>query len=287
MSDPVRVILILSTPHAGSHLLSQLLGAHSACVSIGELHNFKKFSERPRADRNVVDGFATDPVFADLSMLPEASWHPSILAKVQADEPQTSTLVDNSKTVRWCRKIDGFLSVEVIPVHLVRDPRALVRYWLKEYTTHRQVRQQRIRHARMAPLQALTLFTAEPEEVYLRKWAIRNTEITAQLKRMGYCDNVVSYYDLATDPAGTLAAVMPRLGLGYEEGQLDYGKAAHRGTSKRAYQEATASSAIEVDTRWRDDLTQTQIEAIEAHPLVARYLKEIAYRLTDRGLTKA
>ena len=42
-AETIRVILILSTPHAGSHLLSQLLGAHSACASIGKLQNFKKF----------------------------------------------------------------------------------------------------------------------------------------------------------------------------------------------------------------------------------------------------
>ena len=279
------VVLILSTPHAGSHLLSQLLGAHSQCISIGELHNYKKFRDRPK-ERNVIDNYSEDPIFADLDQLPRSAWHATVLQRAKQRDPALTTLVDNSKRVQWCAQLRRSNGLDLRPVHLIRDPRALVRYWFRTYTDPRRVRQQRIRHARMAPLSAFHLLTCSELDLYIGKWVIRNKEISDMLGKMRHPENVVSYHDLATRAASELPRVDAFLGLPYERDQLDYGKAEQHGTLKREYQDASEASAITFDTRWTEDLARDQIDYISNHRRILDYLHSIGLELGPRGITR-
>jgi hypothetical protein len=279
------VILILSTPHAGSHLLSQLLGAHSLCISTGELHNYKKFSDRPK-ERNVIDNYSKDPIFADLDQLPISSWHASILKHARQGNPELTTLVDNSKRVEWCARLRQITDVDVRPIHLIRDPRALVRYWFRTYTDSRRVRQQRIRHARMAPMSAFHLLTCPELDLYIGKWLIRNKAITDMLQKMQCSHHVVSYHDLATQTSVALPLIMEFLNLTYERSQLDYGRVEQHGTLKREYKRATEASQITFDTRWDQDLDSEQIDYISNHQSIAEYLESINMRLGRRGITR-
>jgi hypothetical protein len=119
-STRVRVIVIVALPHSGSHLLSQLLGAHDQCLSIGELHNYGKHRDQTRTNSgNVISGYRLDPLFADLDHLPVDEWHQEILRRAEADYPQVTTLVDNSKRVGWCKALMQNPRLEVHPVHLI------------------------------------------------------------------------------------------------------------------------------------------------------------------------
>lgn len=288
MSDgeKTRVVVILALPHSGSHLLSQLLGAHSRCTSIGELHNYDKFMHRSREGaRNVTHNYADDEIFSGLASTPVTQWHEQILASVRKLQPGVTTLIDNSKRTGWAKRHMKNRDLEIIPVHLIRDPRALIRYWMLSYQTDKALRRQRIRHSRMAPLQAPALLTCKPLELYIRKWLIRNEEISQLLARTGYRRNLVSYHDLAVSPAQTLARLMPLLDLEYEPEQLNYGAVEQHGTRKREYESATTSSRIELDVRWQSFLDQSQISRVSEDGRLADYLLRTGLCFSESGLT--
>lgn len=283
-----RVITIMALPHSGSHLLSQLLGAHSSCLSIGELHNYDKLTNRERkGSGNVIATYAEDPLFRKLGGLHLESWHGEILSRAQAEMPLVTTLVDNSKRVAWSASLLENPMLEVHPVHLLRDPRALLRYWTLRYDSPRKVRRQRFRHCRMVPAQALKLLTCSESELYLRKWLIRNRQASDLLTRAGCSANFVTYHDLASRPAETLNRLMPLLGLEYEPAQLRYGDADHRGTLKADYQSASEASAIQLDVRWQSELSPEDAAAAASNAPLNAYLTELGLAFGPHGLTSA
>lgn len=279
-----RVIAIVALDHSGSHLLSQLLGAHSHCVSIGELHNYDKFTNRSSGG-NVTSNYDEDELFRGLDRTPMEGWHQLIRANAEQKNAGITTLVDNSKRVSWCQALMKNPDLEVHPVHLIRDPRALLRYWLISYDNPKKIRRQRIRLSRMAPLQAPALLSCPPLELYTRKWLIRNLQATRLLQRAGQPANLVTYHDLATSPARALEALMPRFGLDYEAGQLRYGEAQQHGTQKRDYQAASSRSAIELDVRWQDYLHEAQIRTVLEDARLISYLNRLGLSFGRDGLT--
>jgi hypothetical protein len=286
MNPRIPVIVIVALPHSGSHLLSQLLGAHQRCLSIGELHNYDKLTNRPsRGNGNVISSYADDAIFAQLDRLPVERWHSTILKRAKELYPAVTTLVDNSKRVTWCRALMKNSELDVQPVHLIRDPRALLRYWMLSYDSPKKIRRQRVRHSRMKPLQAPALLTCSPRELYLRKWLIRNEQASALLASHDKSDNVVTYHDLATRPETTLERLMPLLGLEYEPSQLRYGDADHHGTVKRDYQQAMETSAIQLDVRWQDFLSSADREGVSSDKRIQAYLSKLYLTFAERGLT--
>ncbi len=280
------VIVIMALPHSGSHLLSQLLGAHSRCLSIGELHNYDKLTNRARpGSGNVISTYAEDPLFANLNQIPVSQWHQEIMTRAQAGAPGLSVLVDNSKRVGWCASLAQNDQLEVQPVLLLRDPRALLRFWRLRYDSAKKVRRQRTRHSLMAPAQALQLLTCSTTELYLRKWLIRNQQASRLLERMGKPANYVTYHDLAAQPERTLSRLMPLLGLDYEAAQLRYGEADHRGTQKAEYRNASDASQISLDVRWQADLDPAEAQAATAYAPLNRYLDQLGLEFGPDGLT--
>ncbi len=281
-----RVIAIMALPHSGSHLLSQLLGAHSDCLSIGELHNYDKLTNRDRqGSGNVISSYAEDPLFQALDKLPVERWHAEVLTRARTETPTLTTLVDNSKRVAWCASLLRNPDLDVYPVHLIRDPRALLRYWTLRYDNAKKVRRQRIQHSRVALSQAFRLLTCPTHELYLRKWLIRNQEATELLSRAGKRTSYVTYHDLASQPGQTLQRLMPLLGLDYEPDQLRYGEADHRGTVKAEYQRASEASAINLDTRWQTDLSAEGARTATEYAPLNRYLESLSLEFSANGLT--
>ncbi len=275
-----QVVFILSTNYAGSHLLAQLLAAHSRCASVGELHNYGKFRGRGSRSGNVVNDYLTHPVFAGLAEVPVGQWHGLLFERLQAGQPALSHLIDNSKRPEWARR---FPSEASRAVHLVRDPRALVSRWLRTYDTGRAFRAQRRRVRRQRPW--LALRGLDPVDVYLEKWLIANGRITAFIHRRPGA-GPVSYRDLARQTAASLEALMPSLGLAYEPAQIDYGaRDSALGTRKREYLDSSRQSRIELDLRWQDHLSADQRRRIETNRSVRRYLESIGLVLVDDGLT--
>ena len=61
-----RVVILLGTNYSGSHLLSHLLSAHSACIGVGELHRYEHLL---KGDENepVAAEYGSSPLFAGLN----------------------------------------------------------------------------------------------------------------------------------------------------------------------------------------------------------------------------
>lgn len=281
----MRVIFILSTNYAGSHLLTQLLGAHPESRSIGELHNYRKYLERPDERHSVVNDFAVNPWFAGLADLSQQQWHSTILQRIRQDDQGVNALVDNSKRVRWAKQFADSSEFEPVFIHLIRDPRALVRRWEQTYDDARKKRRQRIRVLKARPGWALPALVNHQHDVYCRKWLISNQSISEFMQSVGQQDNVVTYRDLAVDTERTLQQLMPRLGLSYDSRQLDYGAVEHRGTIKREYLAHSKRSEISMDLRWQKDLSPDQIHRITHHPGIQAYLKRVGLKMIADGLT--
>jgi hypothetical protein len=283
---PVTVVFVLSTNYAGSHLLAQLIGAHSQCLSIGELRNFEKLRQRARADRNVVSDYASNPLFAGLDACPPEVWHRRIHENAQPYRPGVTTLVDNSKRIEWAARFAHNPDVRAVYVHLLRDPRALVRRWRATYDTGAARRSQRRRLVRRRPGTLSSALFAPIEIVYALKWLEINRSITDFCAAHGPCATVL-YEELARDPRAALARLMPALGLDYEEGQLEYGRVAHAGTLKREYLGASARSLVAVDERWRDELPSGLSDRIAGMPALREYAHSLGLTLDDGGLRRA
>lgn len=281
----MRVVFILSTNYAGSHLLAQLLGAHPSARSIGELHNYRKNLERPDERRSAVSDYAVNPWFAGLERHPVERWHATIASRIRLDAPEVDTLIDNSKRVDWARRFIDDPDFSASFVHLLRDPRALVRRWELTYDDARKRRRQRIRVCKARPDWLIPALCAEQWDVYCRKWLISNQDISRFLERHGQRANVLSYHDLVLDTEGSLRRLMPLLGMSYDPNQRDYGAVEHGGTLKREYLEQTRRSEISLDLRWQRDLTADRIARIGSHPGIRRYLAHIGARMLDNGLT--
>lgn len=275
------VIFVLSTNYAGSHLLSQLLAAHSRCAGVGELHNYDKFRGRGSRSGNVVDDYRDHPAFADLNGRPVSDWHRLIGERLAAERPGLTHLVDNSKRPDWARRCavigDAY-------VHLLRDPRALVSRWLATYDTAQTLAAQRRRVLRRNPW--LMLRGPGAVDVLAGKWLAANRRIDRFLRRRGPQVRL-TYLDLARQPAATLQGAMPPLGLEFEPGQLDYGSAdGALGTRKRDYLAASRESRIEVDLRWQQALDPVDRATVENHRAIRRYLAGHGLTLTADGLTR-
>jgi hypothetical protein len=278
-----QVVFILSTNYSGSHLLSQLLGAHSCCRSVGELHNLRKYRVRQDPERDVQDDFSSDPIFDSLDRLPDREWHRQIFRNLELRGTQTTSLIDNSKRPAWAARFDDH-EITRRHIHLIRDPRALVRRWMTSYTTRDAVRRQRIRLARAAPRFLRTALWGDDVNLYLYKWLVANQRITDFLVRIDPSARVVTYRDLVLRTRETLERVMPSVGLEFEPQQLNYG-ASITGTRKRRYVQQSERSQFVIDTRWQTELSTERRAAIETNRLVRNYLASLSLEMTGDGLT--
>lgn len=284
MAKSCKVVFILSTNYAGSHLLTQLLGAHPDCRSIGELHNYHKYQDRPDERHSVVNDFSVNPWFKGLGSLAQVAWHQQVLRSIQSEHPNVYCLVDNSKKVAWAKKFADHPSIDARFVHLIRDPRALVRRWEKTYGTESEKRSQRRRLVRHNARYLIKAFSAHEYEIYLYKWLQSNKIITKFMESVGQEKSVVTYRDLAVDTEKTMSFIMPKLGLNYKKEQLNFGSVDHKGTLKKDYIEQSRRSEIKLDLRWKDDLPEKAKLFIEKNNKVACYLDRLKLRLGENGL---
>lgn len=281
----IEVTQILSINYSGSHLLAQLLGAHSRCASIGELKNLRKVRD-PAHPRNQISDLARNSIYDDLVMQPEAKWYETIHARVSALHPSVSMLVDNSKKVEWAQRFVALPHYRLRFAHLVRDPRALMRRWLNLYSAPGQRRQQRYKQLlRSGSRIGVALFGSD-EDVLLQKWLLANRHITHFVGASGCPALVLTYHDLATRTESELQRLMPGLGLEFEQSQLDFGSGRSFGTRKAEWVELNQRSEIRFDCRWKAELSVPVQQAIVGNEDVRKYLAEIGLAFCDDGLTR-
>lgn len=308
-----RVVLILSCNYSGSHLLGQVLGAHSACADIGELRNLPKFASRRGPNSSGTETrFLDDPLFAGFEQMPAALWHGKLLSRIRASDPAVEVLIDNSKRLDWAGGLIERTDLDVRCVHLLRDPRALARRWKETLAQPRQKRRLRLREAKRAWWRALPILRANEPELHAWRWLRENAAITRFLDRHELSAPLLAYEELVTAPERTLSRLMPALGLAYEPRQLEYWRAPQYGTRKTQWStdrtvdapvDASAafprevsgeapgepagvspSRPLHLDLRWQQVLSPDEAASAIARPELREYVADRGYRFGPDGL---
>jgi hypothetical protein len=275
------VAFILSTNYAGSHFASLMLGSHSRAAHVGELRHFLHEDSRKATCYRCGSRQACS-LFKDLGPRNIDRAYDILF---DALPPGRSLIVDNSKEPWWAARFLERPGFRKKIIHLIRDPRALVRRWDLAYTTPREVRKVRRRWMLREPALALRFLTAPKRRVYLYKWLAQNRRITELIRKRSLDHVVVTYRDLALDTEAELRRIMTWIGLAFEPSQTDYWTVDHHGTQKVEYEWVKTEKRRFFDTRWKEHLTPDEQESIARDPAVLRYLAGIGVRFTPEGLT--
>jgi hypothetical protein len=288
-SDAKTVVTILSTNYVGSHFLSLVLGSHSQCMHLGEIRH------RRRAHR---DGsvqwcrLCADPqqcpLYKGITQERIGDVYTQVFANLAGHPKDVRILVDCSKTVAWA---EGFVArppYRMKYIHLIRDPRALVRRWRVSYktdTAHAK-RRERWRGLLKNPGRLRQWLFGDENAVWTAKWLYQNRRITRFLTGNRLDSLLVTYRDLARQPAAEVARICAWLGIPFEPAQLEYWRFEHHGTQKKEYESTREQSRDFFDTRWREFLTPEEQQRIVEDRGVRAYLARIGLVVTEDGLTR-
>ena len=281
-----RVVIVLGTNYSGSHLLSHLLGAHSACFGVGELHRYEQLMDGG-GDAPVVSEY-NSPLFEGLSEQPIRSWY-GTLADRFAEQQSISrpVIIDNSKKVRWVKRVAQAENLDLRLVHLIRDPRALVFRWLNTYDTDKRRRTQRLRVAKRMPARAAQILPGDWVNVFVYKWLHENRQISQFMAQSKHARAVVTYHNTVFETEATLGRLMPRLGLVYEPDQLRFGEGSNFGTTKVAHADALRQSEIRPDLKWQTQLDQAAAQKVAENRDVQSYLRDLGLELAPDGIVQS
>lgn len=283
-SMPHQVVILLGTNYCGSHLLSHLLSAHSRCLGVGEIHRYQQLIEQG-STAPVVSEYNASPLFNGLDGLPVQTWHQTLATRyAQSSGVDHPVIIDNSKKVRWVKRLADAQDLEIRLVHLIRDPRALVLRWLNTYDSDKRRRRQRMRVAKRVPTRAPQILAGDWTTVFIYKWLRENRQIQRFIEKQGYPHAVVTYHDMVFDTPDMLSALMPKLGLEYEPGQLQFGQGNTLGTTKTAHAEAVKQSEIRPDLKWHTQLHPGAAASVTANRDVQDFLTQLSLRCGDKGL---
>ena len=252
-----KLVFILSSNYSGSHFLSLLLGSHSKATHLGETKNLiKEGVECYKC--GTLHGCS---LFKGIQELAIDTLYPTLFNR--ADE-EINLLIDTSKKTEWAIKfIKNQADYEIKVIHLVRDPRALMRRWKNKYTSLLSQLNQRRKMLKAFPKKALKLIFSSQNNIYLYKWLKQNQEIIDFTKQYSLDTRTITYHDLTFNPKKELSKLMSWLDTNYEASQLKYWEFEHHGTQKRQYDWVKKQQTTShVDLRWKEELTPNQSETV-------------------------
>src|SRR5262245_3472783 len=129
------VAFILSTNYSGSHYASLMIGSHSKAAHVGEVcHLRKEKVTKPICARCGTAGECE--LFRGIGPGTIDQAFELLFARIPEEK---SLIVDNSKKTFWAERFLAHPGFRKKILHLIRDPRALVRRWDLMYTTPAQV----------------------------------------------------------------------------------------------------------------------------------------------------
>jgi hypothetical protein len=275
------VAFILSSNFSGSHFASLMLGSHSKSAHVGEVCHLRKKQnhEKPTC-------FRCGPDCALFKGINPATADRAFDMLFDAVAAGTSLIVDNSKKLQWAERFLDTPGFHKRFVHLVRDPRALVRRWDLTITDPREVRKRRWHVMRANPPRAFHALFAPKRKLWLYKWLAQNRGITQFLRSRSLDHKVVTYCDLTRDPDGELRRLMDWIGLPYEPTQTEYWNKDHHGSQKVDYEWVKKEKRRFVDVRWKEYLTPAEQESFGSNPDVLAYLADIGVEISPEGLAR-
>ena len=274
------VVFILSTNYAGSNLLSLMLGSHSRILKIGEVKRLRRDNKTLRPcplchpDREC--GLTAGITPANIQDV-----HKIIFSRFE----DASVLIDNSKKTWWAdRYIGKEPGFDYKVIHLIRDPRALVRRWVNLYTTPDLRARQRWRVIRRKPALLPWALTRSPELLYGYKWLTMNEQITRFIEQRNLDHRVITYHDLVTNAQAQLRELTGWLGLNYEEQQDEFWSVPQHGGGKS--ERIVASKGLNLDLRWQNEVSPEAQNRIGNDSHIGKYLDRLGVEFTPSGLTK-
>jgi hypothetical protein len=275
-----KIVYILSTNFAGSHYLSLLLGSNSRACHAGELFQLG----RPPEKRNLREVFLKESrVFEGIGMDNIEQVYDTVFSRI---DPQTQVLVDNSKIVRgWADRFVDDDRYDRLYIHLIRDPRALVRRFLMLRGLNNQLhyRWKLLRSWRR--LRPFAEWCSTPT-LWLYRWLLENRRITEFINSHRLNATLVTYRDLALETEVEVRRLTEWMGLTHEPAQLDYWNHEHLGSEKRAYEWVKEQKTRHFDLRWKTELPPKLQDQICHDRLVNKYLRELGLAFADDGLTR-
>jgi hypothetical protein len=208
-----------------------------------------------------------------------------VFINLEALEPDVHTIIDNSKKPRWARRFINMQGVKQNYIHLIRDPRALIRRWILLYQTIQQKRIVRLKTARRCWHNSWSILTNSQVNVYIWKWLYHNRLITNFINRYNPDSRIVTYYDLVNNTDGKLSELMNWIGFDYEPEQKEYWKFTHHCAVNKKYFQAPEHGKKIFDQRWKEFLDEEEQRKVTTHPVILSYLDEIGLHLEDNGIT--
>jgi hypothetical protein len=274
------VVYILSTPYAGSHFLSLQLGSHTKAMHLGELKILRKGP--PKEDQRECR-FELGEVFQGIGPENIDQVYDIIFSRIDSN---IEALIDASKMVHgWADRFLGNQNYNFKFLHLIRDPRALVRRWLQQTNLKRRL-SLRLRLIRTYPDMAPYVLAADMPMLFAYNWLMHNRRISDFIRQHGLDGHVVTYRDLALDPATEVQRLMHWIGLEYEPPQLEYWNFEHIGTQKRAYEWVKEKKTKHFDCRWKTDLPANVQNRVINNRLIKAYIKQLGLQVAEDGLTR-
>lgn len=276
------ILYILSTNYAGSHFLSLLVGSHSRAVHLGEVNHLRKPVDRGTCHTcgsleqcRLLGGIAPEQVDQVYDI---------VYSRVGLG---VSLLVDNSKRLPWAERFADDRRYAIKYLHLIRDPRALLRRWALYYPAWPGQLKQRWQALRAFPRRAFPLTTMPQTLVYTYRWLAENQRITEFLMHRQPDALLCTYEELARGQETQVRRIMEWLGLPYEPAQLEYWHRDHHGTQKQDYEWIKQKRVHYFDQRWKSFLTPEEALAVEQNEDVQAYLRTIGLSITGEGLVQS
>lgn len=276
------ILTILGTNYCGSHFLSLLLGGHPEAVHAGEVRR----CERPARLRRkplctICDDDEACPLMHGVRAAAPGERYEVLFANAGEG---VSLLVDASKKPDWAARHAGDERYRHCYIHLIRDPRALVRRWL--LSPGKSPARERCAVLTRNPREGVRLLLARAWKVYLYKWLRQNRAITdfVQNTAGAYC--VVTYHSLACETEKTVRNLTEWLGLEFHVSQLHFGDRPLHGTLKPGYPPLARSTAPLFDLRWKRFFHTAIATAITTDLRLQEYLAEFDLTTAPDGLVR-
>ncbi len=273
------VVFILSSNYAGSHYLSLLLGSNSRVEHLGEIKALRKVTGKCFVCGDVGEC----QLFQGIRSMSLEEIYPTFFSRVS---PKVSVLIDNSKKVSWAAQFLDKNDYDFKVIHLIRDPRALVRRWIITFLSFEEKLNQRLKIVRSYPTKILQVMCGRQIQSYIYKWLITNEKITSFIEKNNLNSHVISYRDLSVNPAKEVQELSQWLGVSYEPEQLQYWNFQHHGTQKKEYEWIKEKGSTYFDLRWQEDLSTSQQNSIIQNRDIQKYLRKIGLKDCSDGLTK-
>ena len=241
-----NLIYITSNSHSGSTLLDMLIGSHSECLTLGEIHKLTLKSEGVCACG--AENYRECSFWSDVAARLQAEGGPSLAELCLHSEDDTEFramnralfhvlqgktgcqwFVDSSKKISRLKKLLADSEFNVLPVHIVRRPEGVVCSNVAKGRSYRDE---------------------------LRAYHYDLWQRYKFLRRRPHL--LVSYESLCSRPERVLGQIMAAAGLSFESAQIAWADQEHHNVNGNKRTRTSRQSAIRLDERWRRELSRRQ-----------------------------